>query len=48
MGRIARTGSSPEKLFTINIACRQSDWEWHECAIGKATDSFGPQNDTCA
>jgi hypothetical protein len=22
MGRIARTGSSPEKLFTIKIACR--------------------------
>jgi hypothetical protein len=47
MGRIARTDSSPEKLFTINIACRQRDGNGTNVLLGKPRIPL-VSNDTCA
>jgi|HubBroStandDraft_2_1064218.scaffolds.fasta_scaffold1765989_1 hypothetical protein len=36
MGRIARTGSSPEKLFNKSIACRQKDGKGTNVLFGES------------
>jgi hypothetical protein len=41
VGRIARTGSSPEKLFNKSIACRQRDGNGTNVLFGKVKVSSG-------
>ena len=47
MGRIARTGSSPEKLFTINIACRERDGNGTNVPLGKPRIPSGLKRYLC-